>query len=263
MKRADIVNLRRLLAGNSRFRCANPRPGFHWEPQKIAQLVVDLENAARETHNEEDVSAECFYLGVITVSPSKSGPSLLLDGLHRLVVLSMFLAFARDRLPGNAERNRLDRLLVRRAIGQAPEPRLRLAPEDHAWFAHFILPPGATRRLPPTAPLGSPRELLLCARFLEHAFSAYQIDDLRSIVDFILHHTAVCRSVGDVAMQPSASSYATVGAPLPAPTFGPRPAPALSAPAWTEQGFSPDLPTHMPAPSPRAVPAARYRVAAE
>ena len=45
------------------------------------------------------------------------------------------------------------------------QPRLRQSPEDHAWFAHFILPPGATKRLPATAPLGSPRELLLAARF--------------------------------------------------------------------------------------------------
>ena len=81
----------------------------------------------------------------------------MLDGQQRLVMLAMFLAFARDRMPTNSERNLIDRLLVRRAFGRPPEPRLRLAPEDHAWFSHFILPPGATPRLPETSPLGSPK----------------------------------------------------------------------------------------------------------
>ena len=166
MKRADIVNVRGLLGGRARYRCGPARPGFHWEPQQVAQLVVDLENAAHDSHEEEDVAANHLYLGVITISPSKSGHSIVLDGQQRLAVLVMFLAFARDRMPSDRDRNMIDRLLVRRAFGRLPEARLRLSPEDHAWFSHFILPPGATCRLPETSPLGSPRELLLCARFM-------------------------------------------------------------------------------------------------
>lgn len=239
MKRADIVNVRGLLGGSARYRCGSSRPGFHWEPQLVAQLIVDLENAARDSHDEEDVAANRFYLGVITVSPSKSGHSILLDGAQRLAVIAMFIAFARDHMVSNRDRNQLDRLLVRRAFGRPPEARLRLTPEDHAWFAHFILPPGATRRLPDIAPLGSPRELLLCARFMQHTFAQYSAEGLRSVVDFLLHHTAVCRSLAE-----QAQGYTPATPALPAPAMPPMP----SRPVWNDND---------------PVPAARYRVAAE
>lgn len=238
MKRADIVNVRGLLGGRARYRCGPARPGFYWEPQQVAQLVVDLENAAHDSHDEEDVAANRFYLGVITISPSKSGHSIVLDGQQRLVVLAMFLAFARDRMPTNNERNLIDRLLVRRAFGRPPEARLRLSPEDHAWFSHFILPPGATSRLPETSPLGSPRELMLCARFMEHTFAQYDAAGLSSIVDFLLHHTAVCRSLGE-----QRQAYTPDASAMPAPVMPPPP-----RHTWHDT---------------EAVPAARYRVAAE
>ncbi len=237
MKRADVVSVGRLFAGTARFRCGPARPGFHWGPPQVAQLLVDLETAAEDSIDEEDVPEERFYLGVISVTPLGKGLSTLLDGQQRLVTLAMFLAFARDRLPTNRERNRIDKMLIRRAFGRVPEPRLRLAPEDHAWFAHFILPPGATKRLPETAPLGSPRELLLAARFMEHAFNDYSADTLRNIIDFLMHHTAVVRSV--VEQRPSFAP------PLPA-----LPAPSRHSQAWDDEPF----------PTPNRP---RYNVAAE
>lgn len=240
MKRADIVTVRALFSGRSRYRCGPARPGFHWGPPQVAQLIVDLENAAQDSADEEDVSEERLYLGVVTVAPPKSGLYVLMDGQQRLIVLAMFLAFARDRLPTNRERNNLDRLLVRRAWRKPPESRLRLTPEDHAWFAHFILPPGATTRLPASAPLGSPRELLLAARFMEHIFSAYSVAELRSITDFLLHHTAMVRSLGE-----QRAPVAPAAPALPAPSAGN---------AWNDND---------PVPAYRQAPAARYRVAAE
>ncbi|MBK8837230.1 MAG: DUF262 domain-containing protein [Hyphomonadaceae bacterium] len=213
MKRADVVSVGRLFSGAARFRCGPARPGFHWGPPQVAQILVDLETSARDSTDEEDVPEERFYLGVITVSPQPRGVVTLLDGQQRLVTLAMFLAFARDRLPNNNERNRIDRMLMRRSFGRPPEPRLRLAPEDHAWFAHFILPPGATRRLPATPPLGSPKELLLAARFMEHTFASYSVNDLRNIVDFLMHHTAVVRSIAE-----QRPVFAPAQPALPAPT---------------------------------------------
>ncbi len=232
MKRADVVTVGRLFSRAARFRCGPARPGFHWGPPQVAQIIVDLETAARDSVDEQDVPEERFYLGVITVCPLQRGVSTLLDGQQRLVVLSMFLAFARDRLPNAGERTRIERMLMRRFPGQLPEPRLRLAPEGHVWFAHFILPPGATRRLPATAPLGSPKELLLASRFMEHAFASYSVADLRNMVDFLTHHTAVVCSIAE-----------------PRPAF----APASSAPSRQIWGDEP-----LPAPA-----SARYRVAAE
>jgi hypothetical protein len=237
MKRADIVSVRNLSSGRSRYRCGPARPGFYCSPSLVAQLIVDLENAAHDSVDEEDVPEEAFYLGVVTVSPPESGQYVLLDGQQRFIVLAMFLAFARDRMPSSGERNKIDQLLVRRALGRRPEPRFRLTPEDHAWFAHFILPPGATTRLPASAPLGSPRELLLAARFMEHTFASYSADELRSIVDFLLHHTAMVRSLAH-QQQPIVSTPPALPAPVTAP----------DRPIWNDN---------------EPVPAARYRVAAE
>ncbi len=260
MKRADVVSVRNLFSGRSRYRCGPARPGFVWGPPQVAQLIVDLENAARDSFDEEDVPEEALYLGVVTVSPPQSGVYTIVDGQQRFIVVTMFLAFARDRVATNNERNKLDRLLVRRAFGRHPEPRFRLTPEDHAWFAHFILPPGATKRLPATAPLGSPRELLLAARFMEHCFSGYSDADLRSIVDFLLHHTAVVRSLAHQhapiyappavpAPTLSAPSLASPSRPMPQPPAPERPMPerpSLATPLWNDP-----------------VPADRYHVAAE
>lgn len=202
MKRANVVSVRSLFSGSTRMRCASSSRGFHWQPAQVAQLLVDLETSARDSTDEEDVPEERLYLGVITTGRAKAGLATLHDGRQRLVVLTMFLAFARDRVLANSERNKLDRMLVRRAFARPPEPRLRLPPEEHAWFAHFILAPGATKRLPATPPPGSPRELLLAARFMEHAFAAYRPEELRNIVDFLLHHTAMVRSVGEHTAPP-------------------------------------------------------------
>lgn len=211
MKRADIVSVRTLFSGSARYRCGTSQPdfgqsgfgqsdfhqtGFRWGPPEIAQLLSDIETAARDSIDEEDVSEQRLYLGAITVSPGRSGISILHDGRQRLTMIALILAFARDRLPSSRERNMVDKVLVRRAFGRPPEARLRLTPEEHAWFAHFVLPPGATRRLPASAPLGAPRNLVTAASFLQYAFETYTPDDIRNVVDFLLHHTAVVRSVG-------------------------------------------------------------------
>jgi hypothetical protein len=269
MKRADVVSVRNLFSGRARYRCGPARPGFVWGPPQVAQLIVDLENAARDSFDEEDVPEEALYFGVVTVSPPKSGVYTVIDGQQRFIVLAMFLAFARDRAATNSERNRLDRMLVRRAIGRHPEPRFRLTPEDHAWFAHFILPPGATRRLPATAPLGSPRELLLAARFMEHCFSGYTPEDLRSIVDFLLHHTAMVRSLAQpqapaevaqafqTAIASQAQPFVAPSEQTPAKHAPPRPAPATPPPTpEARPSFSMPLWND-------PVPADRHRVAAE
>jgi len=201
MKRADVVSVRSLFSGGARYRTGPARPGFVWGPAEVAQMVVDLENSARDLGDDEGddetVEEARFYLGAITINRLGHGAFALVDGQQRLTLVQMFLAFARDRIQHAGDRTRLDRLLVRRAIARPPEPRLRLSPEDHAWFAHFVLPPGATTRLPPTPPLGSPRYLLLAARFLEHTFAAYSQDDIRRITCFLLDNTAFVRSVAE------------------------------------------------------------------
>jgi len=206
MKRADIVSVRRLFSGAALFRPVPSKRGFVWDLPQVAQLVVDLELNARAALNQveeddeeedEDTNGQRFYLGPVILGRGDHGAWILHDGQQRLAVISLFLAFARDRIGEADDSQKIDRMLIRRSIGSPPEPRLRLAPEDHAWYAHFILPHGATNRLPSTAPLGSPKPLLMAARFMEQNFRNYSQSDLAHLVSFVARNTAVSRTMAE------------------------------------------------------------------
>jgi hypothetical protein len=210
MKRADVLSIRNLFAGSARFRAAPSHRGFVWSPTEVAQLVVDMEIAARDPEADDDELVERFYLGVLNVRPLKNGVFIVHDGVQRLTTLTMMLAFVRDRVQNVRLSRRIDGVLKRRALFHPSEPRLRLPPESQAWFAHFILPAGATMRLPAEAPIGSPRELLLAARFMEQCFAGYGEQNLIDLAEFAIKNTAVVRTVVDAAT------------PAPAPRYTPR-----------------------------------------
>jgi hypothetical protein len=193
-RRTNLVSVKRLLSGSARFRPVHLRRGFVWDLTHIAQLMVDLEICSREDEYEE-ADPERFYLGVLAISRGGHGTWIVRDGLQRLTTLSMFLAFARDRLENAGEGRRINNMLFRQSLGRPPEPRLRLLPEEHAWYAHFIVRPGATIELPAVAPIGSPRHLLLAARFMEQTFENYSQDELSRLADFATNHTAFVRTL--------------------------------------------------------------------
>jgi len=219
-KRANLVSVKRLFSGSSRFRPVALRRGFVWDLTHIAQLMVDLEISSREDEYD-DADPERLYLGVVAVSRGGHGTWIVRDGLQRLATLSMFLAFARDRLENTGERHRIDRMLVCRSIARSPEPRLRLSPEEHAWYSHFILRPGATTQLPAVAPIGSPRHLLMAARFMEQTFENYSQDELSRLAEFASNHTAFVRTlvetVHDMPTEQQPWGYAAPARHYPAP----------------------------------------------
>ena len=248
MKRTDVVSMRSLLSGSARYKPVQSHRGFVWTPAEVAQLLVDLEFAAKadeDGDDEDGAPAERFYLGIMTVNYLRRGQYIVVDGQQRLTTLALIIAFARDRTNDNGERQRLDRMLVRRSLTRSPEPRIRLSPEDHAWFSHFILPPGATKRLPARAPIGSPRALLLAARFMEQAFISYSQDDIYTIANYVRRNAAFVRTIAEPGMAwPAlpAPTPAEQPAALPAPSsattlFAPRPS-APAAPAAARHGES-------------------------
>jgi hypothetical protein len=204
MKRADVLSIRTLFSGSNRFRAAPSHRGFVWSPTEVAQLVVDMEIAARDPEADDDELVERFYLGILNVRPSKNGVFILQDGLQRLTTITMMLAFIRDRVRNPRISRRIDGLLKRRTMMRPAEPRLRLPAESHAWFSHFILPAGATMRLPEEAPIGSPRELLLAARFMEQCFAGYGDQNLMDLAEFAIKHTAVVRTLVEAGVPPVA-----------------------------------------------------------
>lgn len=210
MKRADVLSIRTLFSGSARFRAAPSHRGFVWSPTEVAQLLVDMEIAARDPEADDDDLVERFYLGVLNVRPLKNGVFILQDGLQRLTTITMMLAFIRDRVRNPRISRRIEDILKRRTFARPAEPRLRLPAESHAWFSHFILPAGATMRLPPEAPIGSPRELLLAARFMEQCFAGYGEQNLIDLAEFAIKNTAVVRTLVEA------------GAPSPAPMASPR-----------------------------------------
>ena len=195
MKRADVLSIRTLFSGSTRFRAAPSHRGFVWSPQEVAQLVVDMEIAARDPEAHDDELVGRFYLGVLNVRPVKHGVFILQDGLQRLTTLTMMLAFIRDRVRTPRISRRIERILKHRSMMRPAEPRLRLSAESHAWFSHFILPAGATMRLPAESPIGSPRELLLAARFMEQCFAGYGEQNLIDLAEFAIKNTAVVRTL--------------------------------------------------------------------
>jgi hypothetical protein len=199
MKRADVLSIRTLFSGSARFRAAPSHRGFVWTPQEVAQLVVDMEIAARDPEADDDELVERFYLGVLNVRPVKNGVFILQDGLQRLTTLTLMLAFIRDRVRNVRVSRRIEGILKHRALMRPAEPRLRLPAELHAWFSHFILPTGATMRLPAESPIGSPRELLLAARFMEQCFAGYGEQNLIDLAEFAIKNTAVVRTVVDAS----------------------------------------------------------------
>jgi hypothetical protein len=208
MKRADVLSIRTLYSGSARFRAAPSHRGFVWSPAEVAQLVVDMEIAARDPEVDDDDLVERFYLGVLNVRAQKGGVFIVQDGVQRLTTLVMMLAFIRDRVRNVNLSRRIDGVLKRRSLFRPAEPRLRLPPESQAWFAHFILPAGATMRLPAEAPIGSPRELLLAARFMEQCFAGYGDQNLVDLAEFAMKNTAVVRTVVDAGM-PAAPARGT------------------------------------------------------
>jgi hypothetical protein len=205
MKRADVLSIRSLFSGSARYRVASAHRGFVWSPQEVAQLVVDMEIAARDPEADDEDLVERFYLGVLNVRAQKGGAFILQDGLQRLTTLTMMLAFIRDRVQNVRLSRRIDGLLKRRSFARPAEPRLRLPAESHAWFSHFILPTGATMRLPAEAPIGSPRELLLAARFMEQCFAGYGDQNLIDLAEFAIKNTAVVRTLVEVGAPASPS----------------------------------------------------------
>ncbi len=218
MKRADVLSIRTLFSGASRYRAAPSHRGFVWTPQEVAQLVVDMEIAARDPEIDEDDPVERFYLGVLNVRPVKRGVFMVQDGVQRLTTLTMMLAFIRDRVRSPRVSRRIEKVLKRQPMFRPAEPRLRLPAESHAWFSHFIMPAGATMRLPVEAPIGSPRELLLAARFMEQCFAGYGEQNLIDLAEFAIKNTAVVRTLVETTV--------------------PTPAPARTAPRYQDEPLS-------------------------
>jgi hypothetical protein len=217
MKRADVLSIRTLFSGSARFRAAPSHRGFVWTPQEVAQLVVDMEIAARDPEADDEELVERFYLGVINVRPAKNGVYVLQDGLQRLTTLTLMLAFIRDRVRNIHISRRIDAILRYRPLLRPAEPRLRLPAELHAWVSHFILPAGATMRLPAEAPIGSPRELLLAARFMEQCFAGYGEQNLVDLAEFAIKKTAVVRTLVETSApvaQPRFTPQRPVDEPL-------------------------------------------------
>lgn len=218
-KRAALVCVRSLLSGDARY-CADPNGrGYVWGAPEIAQLLLDLESGAATDAPRCGDEAEQLYLGVIAAGAAKPGiPGEIVDGQQRLTAIMLFLAFARDRLSDGGARQRVMRLLERRRLFGAAEPRLVLAPADNPWFAAHILQPRATLRLPADAPDGGPKRLLSSARFMQRAFAGYSAEDIRRITNFLLDRAAF------VVAEPAARTAAIIEFPAARTRALPQPA---------------------------------------
>lgn len=223
MKRAQVVSIGRLLSGRVRLTWNGPEGGFAWRPDRVVQLLADLDAITGDGLTDARLPDGCLYMGVITTTPPHKGRARILDGGQRLTSLAVLIACARDRLGGGPLARRLSRALAyRRLFGQS-EARLRLSGLAGPWFAGHILTPGATLRLPRQAPDTTTGAMLRMARLIARACDAMGASGAARISRALLDHTSLVAS--------------------------------LSAPdAWRAGGY---------APSPVAEPETFLRVAAE
>jgi hypothetical protein len=216
MKRTKVRSVRHVLSGDACFRTESFARGYSWGAPEISQLLIELEDSARDGLIAS--ARRSLYLGVVSITPCPKGPDVfLLDGLQRVVSLSMFLAFAR-------------------AV-----PRIQLLGEEQDFFVRQILTPGATLRMPEAASEAGVRNLLSSARFMHRAFRDYSIDFIRTLVGALLDHAAVVVAIGEpripgpVRVNPARllatpSAKPTASGVLPAPEIVRRPAEPVSIP---------------------------------
>ncbi len=235
-RRAELQSIRKVFAGPRVFRTDRAEHSFMWTAPEAAQFLIDLEETAGERLPVAET--ERHYLGVVSVSPDLITNDLqILDGLQRLTLTAMFLAFARDRLPGRTERWRIDKMLFRSRWDGERTPRVRLYDTEHDWFALYILDQGATLQLPTSAHSPGERRLLGTARFLFNAFKDYKPAQIRRLVRCITRETALV-----LAMSPAEAWSAVPALPPPMDMRRPDPAPVSGWPdrhlGWRPAGGS-------------------------
>lgn len=224
-RRAEVKSIRQVLTGPRIFLSpASPhhQPGvFHWSAPEVAQFLIELEENSGERPSHAD--EECFYLGVLSLSPdAREYRYRILDGLQRLTAISMFLAFARDRLPSRGERNRINKLLYHSPLSGSRTARLQLGGPEQDWFNLFILDAGATRELPAFADGDSQRNLLACAKFMHRVFRNYKTSQIRNLVRCLERRTAFV--ISEAVQHAVPDRFA-----LPAPPVEERPAEPAAA----------------------------------
>ena len=191
VKRAELLPVRKILSGARVYRTDKPEHSFLWGAPETAQFLMDLEAVAGDRTAETD-HEERHYLGNLSVSPDlETGEMQILDGLQRLTMLSMFLAFARDRLRSASVRNQIHRMLFRTAVNGERTPRVTLNSDERDWFSLYILDTGGTLDLPRSAPNPGQRRLLAAARFMHRVFADYSRPQIRRLVRAVTHETAL------------------------------------------------------------------------
>ncbi|MEO1328693.1 MAG: DUF262 domain-containing HNH endonuclease family protein [Pseudomonadota bacterium] len=185
---ADDRTVAELLAPNKRFTTPSYQRPYAWTTEEIGRLFADLRH--HQTiggRNGEDPGP--YFLGsMVFVDPPAAQARRIVDGLQRLMSLTILLAVLRDLDPV-ASGLAAGHVLARRRFGGAVEPLVRPRRSgDAAFFYDNIQRPGATQNLAETiAPeTDAQARMLENALWLRAALSDVSQRELRWLAEFIL-----------------------------------------------------------------------------
>lgn len=186
---SEVLYLGELLGGTRVFVLPMFQRGFAWLKAEVDQFVDDLVLDLVSRPNGDS------FLGTISIvdPPPKGRPLFgrlqtaqrkryISDGQQRLAMLTMVIAYLRDKLGSKA--GFLAPLVIAPPArpGNPGEPRIRLSHAQQAFFATHVQTPGAMLgNVPNPGPHDSNARLHEARRRVQRALKALEVDELHAL----------------------------------------------------------------------------------
>jgi len=186
---ASCMTIGEMLGGHLRLSVPGYQRPYAWTTHQAAQLLDDILLAVDDPASDAagNSAGSDYFLGAVVLmeaetgdraamSPSPGVTHEIVDGLQRLVTMTILLAVLRDiaadddaKASAMAARCILDRD-ERDDCSDEGQLRLRLSGETHRFFYDFVQQPGASSAMPADDDLPTPEARLLAVR--EHLMAS-------------------------------------------------------------------------------------------
>lgn len=190
-----------LLGGEARFQIPDYQRAYAWTAAEAGRLLDDVVSAQSEGADDDGGGPDGYFLGAIVLMemsaedrPADPGAPAyqIVDGLQRLITLTILLAVARDLVAGTLPQTAqaADACIASRASGAAlSHPRIELADDTRSFFEAFVQAPGASAEMPDTDDLTDVESRILDVReHLMHVLVDLTGEQIEKLVHFLLEH---------------------------------------------------------------------------
>ncbi|HWA01390.1 MAG TPA: DUF262 domain-containing HNH endonuclease family protein [Caulobacterales bacterium] len=130
---SQILNLAKLLTRRAALRVPRYQRPFTWTEREVRQLIQDLWRAYKR-------DATFYFIGQIVLVKNERGELEISDGQQRMTVLTMIIAYVRDRIPARAQH-------YQGLVMDGGKPRLLLRAADSSFFWGNVQEPNNMKRM--------------------------------------------------------------------------------------------------------------------